>query len=288
MGAWKRLIQAAAIFTFVLPGSWASSQVFTAPDVPIMADMVLAGANPVDPELTPFWQLVHNQQEIFADSFNQPWTKYDTYLALGGWAHADYTSTSGTTSSGETFGLDVILAATPDLEHDESIDEQTRDQLAAMQFEWSWVAAYLSGPQAVIPIDGILISMAADGEQFHFLLIAERLDGNAMAELEEQQDYFYGRTLPSTLCVDANGNPVTTDPLYDTCMLTVQQGYARERSCLITNSGVGPVVAVGLTAACWTISTLGGGIASPVCWGCHWRGSSILRMLGGTMADALG
>ncbi|MCL4219726.1 MAG: hypothetical protein KJZ65_00005 [Phycisphaerales bacterium] len=267
MGAWNLLIQAAAVLASVLPGSWASSQVFTAPDVPIMADMVVAGANPIDPELTPFWQLVHNQQEIFADCFHQPWSKYDTYLPLGGWAHADYASTTGARSFGEPFGLDVVLAATADLENDQSIDEQVRDQLAAMQFEWSWVAAYLSGPQAVIPIDGVHISMVADGEQFHFLLITERLDGNAMAELEGQQDSFHGRTLPSTLCVDANGNPVTTDPLYDTCMLTVQQGYARERSCLITNSGAGPGVAFGLTGACWTINTLGGGIASPVCWG---------------------
>ncbi|RMH09965.1 MAG: hypothetical protein D6695_12305 [Planctomycetota bacterium] len=266
MDAGKRAFGWFLALMLAIPGSLASSQVFTVLDVPVMAEMIGGGANPSDPELAPYWQLVHNQQEIFADCFNQPWTRHDTYLALSGWAHADFARTSGMTSSSEVFWLDIVLAATADLEHDTSIDEETRGQLAAMQFEWSWVAAYLSGPRAVVPIHGILISMAEEGEQFHFLLIAERLDENAMSELEEQQAYHYGRTLASTLCVDENGDPVPTDSLYDTCMQSVKDGYERERSCLITQSGVGGFVASTLFVGCWTVNVLGGGIATPACW----------------------
>lgn len=250
----------------VIPGSLASSQVFTAPDVPIMAEMAVAGANAIDPELVPYWQLVHNQQEFFADVFHHPWTKHDTYLPLARWAHGDFASTTGVTSAGEAFAIDVVLAITADLEHDESIDEQMRDQLLAMQIEWSWVAAYLSGPQETAPIVGILLSMVADGEQSHHLLITQRLEASAMADFEAQQDYYYGRALPSILCVDANGEPVTTDPLYDTCMLNVQAGYARERACLRGQVMVGQIIGIGFTAGCWAINLTGGGIASPVCF----------------------
>ncbi|MCL4221572.1 MAG: hypothetical protein KJZ65_09385 [Phycisphaerales bacterium] len=260
-----------------IPGSLASSQVFTAPDVPTMAEMAVAGANPIDPELVPYWQLVHNQQEIFADVFHHPWTKYDTYLPLAGWAHGDYTDTTGVTRSGEEFGIDVVLAVTADLEHDEGIDEEVRDQLLAMQFEWSWVAAYLSGPQGTVPIVGILMSMVANGEQSHHLLITQRLEASAMADLEAQQDYYYGRSLPSILCADANGEPVTTDPLYDTCMLSVQAGYARERECLRGQVIVGQIIGIGFTAGCWAINLTGGGIASPVCFAVTgaWLGYSL-------------
>ncbi|NOG96313.1 MAG: hypothetical protein HND27_11120 [Bacteroidetes bacterium] len=181
------------------------------------------------------------------------------------------------TRSGEEFGIDVVLAVTADLEHDEGIDEEVRDQLLAMQFEWSWVAAYLSGPQGTVPIVGILMSMVANGEQSHHLLITQRLEASAMADLEAQQDYYYGRSLPSILCADANGEPVTTDPLYDTCMLSVQAGYARERECLRGQVIVGQIIGIGFTAGCWAINLTGGGIASPVCFAVTgaWLGYSL-------------
>ena len=254
----NRTAAACAAVSTLLPGV-SLAQVSGPGDVSVSIQLVQQGQSPFDPSLTPTWQVIHNQQEIFSQIFDQPWSQNDFVLHTSDPLHGDFTTTAKTTSAGEGFFLNAVFSSNVDFAGSD-LPPELMDFVESYQFQMSVVFARLTGPRASgVPVALASFTGVVDGQTEQRIMLLSPVSEDDMYIIEDNRTRFYGRGTRACF-----GPTSSTDPLTMECFAQIDADSDAAYKKLQASQWIGIGADVAALGSC--IGTLFNPGLAPVCY----------------------